>query len=25
MEQRGGGQLLDSAAEHDAMQKGWVR
>ncbi|MRV75325.1 hypothetical protein GJ700_26770 [Duganella sp. FT92W] len=25
MEQRSGGQLLDAAAEHDALQKGWVR
>lgn len=25
MEQKGGGQLLDAAGEHDAMQKGWLR
>ncbi|GAB2868317.1 hypothetical protein GCM10027277_41920 [Pseudoduganella ginsengisoli] len=25
MEQRSGGQMLDAAAEHDAMQKGWLR
>lgn len=25
MEQRSGGRLLDAAAEHDAMQKGWSR